>query len=113
MGGSRNIAIGLGALGVIAAFALLVFMKPFATPAIAQGTTGATFVGVATCGGTTCHGRSEGDGAVVRQDELMLWQDPATPAGVAWQPRHSGAVDAWPMPSRCAITWLRGSRKIA
>lgn len=88
MGGSRNIAVGLGAAGVIAALALLLFLKPLATPAIAQGTTGGTFVGVATCGGTTCHGRSEGDGAVVRQDELMLWQDPATPAGA-----HSRAYD--------------------
>ena len=49
--------------------------------AIAQGQTGATYVGVASCGGTTCHGRSEGDGPVVRQDEMMLWQDPSSPAG--------------------------------
>jgi len=88
MGGSRNFAVGVGAAVIIAAFALFLFLKPLTAPAIAQGTSGGTFVGVATCGGTTCHGRSEGDGAVVRQDELMIWQDPASAAGA-----HSRAYD--------------------
>lgn len=39
------------------------------------------FQGVASCAGTTCHGRLEADGAVVRQDELKLWQEPSTPGG--------------------------------
>jgi len=39
------------------------------------------FEGVASCAGTTCHGRMEADGAVVRQDELMRWQDPASQGG--------------------------------
>jgi hypothetical protein len=103
MGGSRNIAVGLGGAGIIAAFALLLFLKPLATPAIAQGTSGTTFVGVATCGGTTCHGRSEGDGAVVRQDELMLWQDPATPAGA-----HSRAYDVLRAPRSQVIAQRLG-----
>lgn len=38
-------------------------------------------MGVATCAGSTCHGRSEADGEVVRQDELMLWQEESTPGG--------------------------------
>lgn len=81
MGGSRNIAVGLSAAGILAAF-LLVFARPDGAQAIAQDQgVGATFVGVATCGGSTCHGRSEGDGPVVRQDEIMLWQDPASAAG--------------------------------
>ena len=79
MGGSRKIAVGLGAASMLAAALLLVLFKP-ETPAVAQ-TSGATYVGVATCGGTTCHGRSEADGPVVRQDELMIWQDPASPTG--------------------------------
>lgn len=86
MGGSRFIAVGLGAVSFLAALAFLVLFRP-ATPAVAQGQSGGTFVGVATCGGSTCHGRSEGDGAVVRQDEIMLWQDPASAAGAhsrAW-----------------------------
>jgi len=81
MGGSRKFSVGLGALGLLAAFAILLFVRP-GEPAVAQGTGGgATYVGVASCGGTTCHGRSEADGPVVRQDEIMLWQDPATAAG--------------------------------
>ena len=39
------------------------------------------FVGVASCAGSTCHGRMEADGKVVRQDELMRWQEPSTPGG--------------------------------
>jgi hypothetical protein len=38
-------------------------------------------MGVASCGGTTCHGRQEADGKVVRQDEILRWQDPASPGG--------------------------------
>ncbi|HEX7873384.1 MAG TPA: multiheme c-type cytochrome, partial [Sphingobium sp.] len=37
--------------------------------------------GVASCAGSTCHGRLEGDGKVVRQDELLRWQEPSTPGG--------------------------------
>lgn len=37
--------------------------------------------GVASCAGSTCHGRPEGNGAVVRQDELAHWQDAASQAG--------------------------------
>jgi hypothetical protein len=81
MGRNRDMVIGFGALG--AALALLAFFLFAPRPADAQSATapGSAFVGVATCGGTTCHGRSEGNGAVVRQDELMIWQDPASPAG--------------------------------
>ena len=53
-----------------------------------------THLGVGTCAGSTCHGRQEATGAVVRQDELMHWQDRSSPAGAhsrAWtvlaQPR--------------------------
>ena len=81
MGGSRKIAVGLSAAGILAAL-LLVFARPDGAQAIAQSeSVGATFVGVATCGGSTCHGRSEADGPVVRQDEIMLWQDPSSAAG--------------------------------
>jgi hypothetical protein len=48
-------------------------------PAIAAGA--GNFVGTATCAGSTCHGRSEGDGKVVRQDELRLWQEPSSKSG--------------------------------
>ncbi|MBX9858800.1 MAG: cytochrome c family protein [Sphingomonas sp.] len=42
---------------------------------------GEQFEGVASCAGTTCHARLEGDGAVVRQDELARWQEPASATG--------------------------------
>ncbi len=38
-------------------------------------------VGVASCAGSTCHGRQEATGKVVRQDELMRWQDDSSAAG--------------------------------
>lgn len=41
----------------------------------------ARYEGVASCAGSTCHGRAEGNGKVVRQDELAHWQDPASPGG--------------------------------
>lgn len=39
------------------------------------------YEGVATCAGSTCHGRAEGDGKVVRQDELLYWQEPSSKTG--------------------------------
>ena len=40
-----------------------------------------TFEGVASCAGSTCHGRAEGNGAVVRQDEIASWQEPSSASG--------------------------------
>ena len=83
LGGSRKLAIGLWALGALAASALFLLLRPVDAQAVQPVTNVApgNYVGVATCGGTTCHGRSQGDGPRVRQDEIMLWQDPATAAG--------------------------------
>lgn len=58
-----------------------------APPARSQAEAGGRYTGVASCAGSTCHGRMEGDGTVVRQDELMRWQEPSTPGGAhsrAW-----------------------------
>jgi Cytochrome c554 and c-prime len=56
-----------------------------------------THLGVATCAGSTCHGRSEADGKIVRQDEILRWQEPSSPTGahsrayaVLSQPRSQG-----------------------
>ena len=38
-------------------------------------------MGVASCAGSTCHGRSIGDGTPVRQDELRRWQEESSPSG--------------------------------
>lgn len=44
--------------------------------------------GVATCAGSTCHGRQEATGPRVRQNEVMTWSDPASLTGAhsrAWK----------------------------
>lgn len=83
MGGSRKVAIGLGVVCAAFMLALTLLLRPVDAQALQPAVSIApgNYVGVATCGGTTCHGRSQGDGPHVRQDEIMLWQDPATPAG--------------------------------
>jgi hypothetical protein len=92
MGASRNLAFG--ALAASLLLALAVFMSPAGAE---QGPPG-HYVGVATCGGSTCHGRSEANGAIVRQDELRLWQDPSSPAGA-----HSRAFRVLTEPRAKAI----------
>ncbi|MGK2910916.1 MAG: multiheme c-type cytochrome [Sphingobium sp.] len=52
-----------------------------AAPSTASVSSSSGFVGVASCAGTTCHGRMEADGKIVRQDELMRWQEPSTQGG--------------------------------
>lgn len=47
----------------------------------AQASGSPRFEGVATCAGSTCHGRAEGNGAVVRQDEIATWQEPSSASG--------------------------------
>lgn len=63
------VAIGSAAMG----FAL--------APDAAVAASGARYEGVASCAGSTCHGRAEGNGAVVRQDEIATWQEPSSPSG--------------------------------
>jgi hypothetical protein len=66
--------------------ALVIAAVVAAPPARSQGGE-AGLTGVASCAGSTCHGRMEGDGIVVRQDELMKWQEPSSAGGAhsrAW-----------------------------
>ncbi|RYY38241.1 MAG: hypothetical protein EOP59_13225 [Sphingomonadales bacterium] len=80
-------------LGVVVCIALAVaalIVGPGGVPAAtASVTTGSgVHVGVASCSGSTCHGRQEATGKVVRQDELLRWQDESSPAGAhsrAWR----------------------------
>ena len=66
----------------------------FGTPATdAQTSTGGQFEGVATCAGSTCHGRAEGNGEIVRQDEIASWQEPSSSTGA-----HSRAYAALASP---------------
>ncbi len=83
----RGLAIGALAASLIASL-LLLFLAPAPVTAQHGSATGGLFLGVASCAGSTCHGRSEPTGAVVRQDELMIWQNPASPSGAhsrAWR----------------------------
>lgn len=80
MARKTNWAIGLAALAAAIGFSVGIGQSNDATAAAVHVTTN-THVGVASCGGTTCHGRQEADGAVVRQDELMRWQEPSSASG--------------------------------
>jgi len=95
MGRRRGTGYGAAAAFAGALLFLILFLGGGSRAADAPSR---TFVGVASCAGTTCHGRSEGDGKIVRQDELMRWQYPASPAGV-----HSRAFRALAEPRARAI----------
>lgn len=78
--GSRLAALTMG----VASLSLLTLALLVGSPgsrADAADRDQGSYQGVASCAGSTCHGRMEADGAVVRQDELMRWQEPSTPGG--------------------------------
>ncbi|MBH1998921.1 MAG: hypothetical protein I8H96_07240 [Sphingomonadaceae bacterium] len=87
MGGRDSNCMGRSAAGVVSGALLLLVLLICGLPggglaaADAAQSAGRASVGVASCAGSTCHGRMEGDGKVVRQDELMRWQEPSTPGG--------------------------------
>jgi hypothetical protein len=68
-------------LGVFSAFAMLFAIGGLGTSDAQAQASGARYEGVASCAGSTCHGRAEGNGAVVRQDEIATWQEPSSPSG--------------------------------
>ncbi len=78
----RERASAIGAVMLCIALALVSLVAGFAgSPAPAALPNDAAHLGVASCGGTTCHGRQFPDGKVVRQDEILRWQEPSTPGG--------------------------------
>lgn len=87
---TRAGVVALCALVAMVGAAVTASFLVAADPVIAQGT-GASLrahQGVATCAGSTCHGRSVADGTPVRQDELMRWQEESSPSGAhsrAWR----------------------------
>ena len=94
MAESGNSRIFLKALpGVLLSLCILLMIMavvfPILSPVRASGTADNTHLGVASCAGSTCHGRLEADGTVVRQDEVLRWQEPSSPAG-----KHSQAYSA-------------------
>ncbi|AKM11702.1 hypothetical protein AB433_09335 [Croceicoccus naphthovorans] len=86
----------------MAAVALAASMLIAPAPVEAQASRSDTMkrhLGVASCAGSTCHGRSLGDGTPVRQDELQLWQEESSPTGahsrayrVLFQPRGQDII---------------------
>ena len=89
MAGLRARAAAWGALCLCGTLALAALLIGGSTPLTAQATSTdpATHLGVASCAGSTCHGRQEGDGKVVRQDEIKLWQEESSAGGT-----HSRAL---------------------
>jgi hypothetical protein len=65
----------------------LCFLLALSAGPAALAQNGGRYLGVASCAGATCHGRAEGNGAVVRQDEIATWQSPSSPTGA-----HSRAL---------------------
>ena len=98
MGRNRRLAVVICAVGLVCALAALLMLRP--TPAVAtlQGMSSGSHVGVASCSGSTCHGRSEATGKIVRQDELLIWQDESSPSGA-----HSRAWRVLQLPRSKAI----------
>ena len=81
-------AIGVSAGSVAALLFLVLLFHVSHAGAAPQAESGRSFIGVASCAGSTCHGRSEANGKIVRQDELMLWQSASSPTGAhsrAWR----------------------------
>lgn len=75
-------ALGAAALCLCLAVSALVIGLPSThAPAKAALPNDATHLGVASCAGSTCHGRAEADGKIVRQDEISRWQEPSSPTG--------------------------------
>ncbi len=77
------------ALAFVALGASLV-LRPAPVRAEAEGGAGTlrAHMGVASCAGSTCHGRSVASGTPVRQDELLRWQEESAPTGAhsrAWR----------------------------
>ena len=88
MGRKRKVAILVSAAALLAALIAALIFRPSEAVATLQSSGGASHVGVASCSGSTCHGRSEATGKIVRQDELLIWQNEASPSGAhsrAWQ----------------------------
>lgn len=78
----------IGLAGLLAALAALILAMPLSAPkADALPPEPGFHLGVASCANSTCHGRQEPTGAVVRQDEVARWQDATSQAGAhsrAW-----------------------------
>lgn len=93
-GGKRDIAISLSGLGLLLVCLVAMMLASDDAEASAQPADTSAAFRVASCAGSTCHGRSvpnvsptvanppeDAPIGVVRQDEILIWQDPASAAG--------------------------------
>ena len=78
---NRFAKIAAAFFGVVAVSALGFASGGIGADEATAQSSSARYEGVATCAGSTCHGRAEGNGAVVRQDEIATWQEPSSPSG--------------------------------
>lgn len=83
---------------VLVAISVSIFVHADRVEAAQSAPAGGRYLGVASCAGSTCHGRNEADGEVVRQDELWRWQEESTPGGA-----HSRAFRVLQEPRGLAI----------
>jgi len=95
---------GAALLGCALMFLALTSAAERASASAASAASANVHVGVASCSGSTCHGRSEPTGKVVRQDEIMHWQDSSSPSGA-----HSRAFAVLGSPRGQAIAAKLGA----
>ena len=79
--------LAVAMLGCLVLLAMMLALRSVPLEAALPGD--GVHLGVASCAGTTCHGRQIDDGKIVRQDELARWQEPSSPSGA-----HSRAYEA-------------------
>ncbi|WP_293898522.1 multiheme c-type cytochrome [Phenylobacterium sp.] len=75
-----TVAIAVSAFAVLAGRAAVAAPEPPAGHGVHEG--------VASCADSSCHSRQVDSGVTVRQNELITWQDPSSPAGAhsrAWR----------------------------
>lgn len=80
----RSAAVAITGCMVMALSALVAASLLAPAPVNAQQSSGEvrrTHMGVASCAGSTCHGRSIADGTPVSQNEVLRWQEESSPGG--------------------------------
>ena len=84
LAGFACLAMALLALGT----ALALHPAPLSAQSADASEVRRAHMGVASCAGSTCHGRSVASGTPIRQDELLRWQEESSPTGAhsrAWR----------------------------
>jgi len=82
--GGLSFVCGIVGAALVGCTLLILALTSTADRAAASSASAASanaHVGVASCSGSTCHGRSEPTGKVVRQDEILHWQDASSQGG--------------------------------